>query len=840
MLNNTWSATSGSAGSGGRPVTAPGPAARDKGKGPAASAAPYPPVAGSASRSRINGAVSATGLRPRSALSSAALAHAPTVDSPAARFSAGPAKKLVFKGFKVKPKLPDNFEHDTWESLRRAVVAIHDRQPVSDSLEELYKACENLCHHNKQAALYARLQALCKTHVEDELRSLTRSLGGMRSGVMSDSEAVAGGLRLLDECWRRYCQQMVLIRSIFLYLDRTYVLQTPSTKSLWNMSMDLFREHILEDPQIQRRVVDGIIYEIDRERRGEQVSRPLLRSLLRMMVDLSVYIRVFEGPFLQNTRAFYNQLSRSLILDIDVSPMATGDSDAVSHPGAIGVSNYLAQVSERLAQENSRCVAGEGYLDPLTRKKLIQVLEDELIRTHAQTLLDFGLDALIEGQRIDDLARLYGLLERVGMLGELKRRVSEFIKSKGVLLVKDPARDKSMVADLLKFKSKLDELLKQAFRGAESFDHAIKEAFENFINQRQNKPAEMIAKYIDELLKRVKGSEVEINQQLDQCLVIFRFIHGKDVFEAFYSKDLAKRLLLKKSASDDAEKDMLMRLKTECGPGFTLKLEGMFADVETSKEFQKSFDAAAGFKERLGSMEMSVQVLTLGFWPTYPTVHLNLPTEFINCQAVFAEFYKTKHSGRNLAWQNSLGSSVIKAHFQKGLKELHVSLFQTVVLLVFNNHAQLSFTDLLNHTGLEAGELTRTLQSLACGKARVLTKTPKSKDVAATDMFEVNDAFENSYYRVKINTIQMKETAAEQEETNERVFQDRIFQVDAAIVRIMKTEKRCTHAVLVTKLFSLLKFPIPTEDLKKRIESLIERDYLERDDGDKNTYVYVA
>lgn len=38
-------------------------------------------------------------------------------------------------------------------------------------------------------------------------------------------------------------------------------------------------------------------------------------------------------------------------------------------------------------------------------------------------------------------------------------------------------------------------------------------------------------------------------------------VQGKDVFEAFYKKDLAKRLLLGKSASVDSEKAMISRLK---------------------------------------------------------------------------------------------------------------------------------------------------------------------------------------------------------------------------------------------------------------------------------------
>ena len=72
-------------------------------------------------------------------------------------------------------------------------------------------------------------------------------------------------------------------------------------------------------------------------------------------------------------------------------------------------------------------------------------------------------------------------------------------------------------------------------------------------------------------------------------MVLFRFIHGKDVFEAFYKKDLAKRLLVGKSASVDAEKSMLSKLKQECGGGFTSKLEGMFKDMELSKDINIAF-----------------------------------------------------------------------------------------------------------------------------------------------------------------------------------------------------------------------------------------------------------
>ena len=59
-------------------------------------------------------------------------------------------------------------------------------------------------------------------------------------------------------------------------------------------------------------------------------------------------------------------------------------------------------------------------------------------------------------------------------------------------------------------------------------------------------------------------------------------------------------------------------------------------------------------------------------------------------------------------------------------------------------------------------------------------------------------------------------------------------QIDAAIVRVMKTRKSLSHKLLVSELLTQLKFPMKQSDLKKRIESLIDREYLERDRENPN------
>ncbi|CAM6002117.1 unnamed protein product, partial [Sphagnum balticum] len=86
----------------------------------------------------------------------------------------------------------------------------------------------------------------------------------------------------------------------------------------------------------------------------------------------------------------------------------------------------------------------------------------------------------------------------------------------------------------------------------------------------------------------------------------------------------------------------------------------------------------------------------------------------------------------------------------------------------------------------------------------------------------------------------VKESVEEVERTHEEVFRERQYQVDAAIVRIMKARKTLSHASLLVELMTQIKFPAKTSDMKKRIESLIEREYLTRDKDDPSLYVYLA
>lgn len=65
------------------------------------------------------------------------------------------------------------------------------------------------------------------------------------------------------------------------------------------------------------------------------------------------------------------------------------------------------------------------------------------------------------------------------------------------------------------------------------------------------------------------------------------------------------------------------------------------------------------------------------------------------------------------------------------------------------------------------------------------------------------------------------------------------FYDQSAIVRIMKSRKKMKHVQLVQEVIQQVKarFPPKVPDIKKNIEALMEKDYIERLDNDELAYI---
>ncbi|RWA12107.1 hypothetical protein EKO27_g2990 [Xylaria grammica] len=764
------------------------------------------------------------------------------------------AKKLTVSKLRAI-SCPDDVERyyeRRRHELADALVAIFKRQQPRQPLETLYRAVEDICRHGAARELFDILRAQCESYLNGPLQQSILRDGGSSNVDM---------LKAVYKHWIIWNSQSAIIRSIFSYLDRSFLLNNKDFQQINDMAITLFKKMAFSSVQtspsgVSAKSLAGICDLIDYDRRGDsRFDSALLRDSISMLHVVNIYGRLFEPLFLKVSSAYLYDFAEEL--------------------SAASLKSYISACEKLLSREDYRCNAFN--FDSTTKRQLMNEAHRVLIDYYSEKLLDSGsICKILDENSVESMKALYELLRLSNLQKKLKGPWEDYIKDAGSAIVNDVSRGDEMVVRLLEFRRASDIMVRDAFGKDDDFAHGLRQAFDSFINDKKNTASrstrtstvgEMIAKYIDMLLRGglkslptsllsdvqdrvdaeqsgqgITGDEdAELDRQLDKALELFRFIEGKGVFEAFYKQDLARRLLMGRSASADAERSMLAKLKSECGSDFTRNLEQMFKDQQMARDEMISYKAWREGNDHVKSkLDLNVSILSAAAWPTYPDTELLLPNEVASQIEQFNAHYVNKHTGRRLTWKHSLSHCVVKASFSKGPKELLVSAYQAVVLTIFNQPDEpIPYQQIAERSGLSGQDLDRTLQSLACGKVRVLTKNPKGKDVNPTDTFIVNKGFSDPKFRIKINQIQLRETKEENKETHERVARDRQFETQAAIVRIMKSRKTMTHANLVAEVINQTKKrgAVDTSEIKKNIEKLIEKDYLEREGS---SYTYLA
>ncbi|CAH2066414.1 unnamed protein product [Thlaspi arvense] len=579
-----------------------------------------------------------------------------------------------------------------------------------------------------------------------------------------------------------------MIRDILMYMDRTYVTTTRKTH-VHELGLNLWRDNIVHSSKIQTRLLNTLLDLVHKERTGEVIDRLLMRNVIKMFMDLgeSVCQVDFEKPFLEASAEFYKVKSQEFIESCDCG-------------------EYLKKAEKPLNEEVERVA---HYLDAKSEEKITSVVEREMITNHMQRLVHMensGLVNMLLNDRYEDLARMYSLFRRVtNGLVTVRDVMTLHLREMGKQLVTDPEKSKDpveFVQRLLGERDKYDKIIVTSFYNDKTFQNASNSSFEYFINLNTRSP-EFISLFVDDKLRKgMKGViEDDVEVIFDKVMMLFRYLQGKDVFEKYYKQHLAKRLLSGKTVSHDAERNLIVKLKTECGYQFT----------SNSK----------------------------------PILPCNLPAEVSVLCEKFRSYYLGTHTGRRLSWQTNMGTADIKAVFGKAQRhELNVSNFQMCVLMLFNNSDRLSYKEIEQATEIPSSDLKRCLQSMAFVKGKnVFKKVPMSKDIGEEDSFVVNEKFTGKFYKVKIGTVvAQKETEPEKQETRHRVEEDRKPQIEAAIVRIMKARRVLDHNNIIAEVTKQLqsRFLANPTEIKKRIESLIERDFLERNSTDRKLYRYLA
>ncbi|WIA23650.1 hypothetical protein OEZ85_000353 [Tetradesmus obliquus] len=734
-----------------------------------------------------------------------------------------------------------------WASMQRGIDKLirllegeTESQFNAEQYMMLYTTIYNMCTqkppYDYSEHLYQRYREAFNNYINDKVLPALRE---HRDEVL---------LRELLSRWNNHKVMVRWLSRFFNYLDRYYVLRH-SLHPLKDVGLLCFRDQVYAD--VKRNARSAVLKLIEREREGELIDKMMLKNILDIFIEVGMgsmdhYERDFEEVLLNETASYYKRKAAEWINE-DSCP------------------EYMLKAEDCLRLEEERV---DNYLHASTKPKLLREVESELLAKYEQDLLQkehSGCAALLRDDKTEDLARMYRLFSRITRgLDPIADCFKEHVESEGMKLVKEvaeaveakkekdagkPSRDsgtsheQQYVRQVIQLHDKYLSYVSTCFANSSLFHKALKEAFEGFCNKAVagSTSAELMANFCDNLPKKggsEKLSDEAIEETLEKVVKLLAYISDKDLFAEFYRKRLARRLLQDKSASDDHERSILTRLKQQCGAQFTSKMEGMVTDLQLAREKQQNFDEWKQRKNKQLPIDLSVTVLTTGFWPTYKSMDLALPGEMVEGIEAFKEFYEAETKHRKLTWVYTQGTAVLKGNFDIKSLELVLSTLQAATLLLFNEAEELSYGEVQERLNLQEEDVTRLLHSLSCAKYQILAKEPAGRTISKNDKFKLNVKFTDRMKRIKVPLP----PTDEKKKVIEDVDKDRRYAIDAAIVRTMKSRKVLQHQQLVLEVVQQLSrmFKPDFKLIKKRIEDLISRDYLERDKDNPQLFKYLA
>ncbi|GME87532.1 unnamed protein product [Ambrosiozyma monospora] len=373
------------------------------------------------------------------------------------------------------------------------------------------------------------------------------------------------------------------------------------------------------------------------------------------------------------------------------------------------------------------------------------------------------------------------------------------------------------IDNFLVLKKKYDLIVSQALEGNLGLSREIEAACAEFLNEN-NKVAEYLSLYIDDGIKKsFKDLTAEqIEEVMNNCIVILRFIKDKDIFEKYYKNHLARRLLQQKSISSDLEMNMITKFKQEIGSSCTSSFENMFTDIKLSQELANSFNTEISKDIGLKSLnhgrklELDAQILTTSYWPMPINKSMDdvqFPPIMQLLKRKFGDYYAAKHNGRNLTWAPNMGTMDIRMSYPKKTYEVNMHTLSAIIILTcFSDESpksEYTFTEIQELTHIPTNDLIRQLQSISVApRTRLLKKKPMSKDISPDDVFSFNDSFKSPQTKVKVLTVSSStkvENDQQRNETMDIINRSRVMETEAAIVRVMKARRTIRHQELVNE-----------------------------------------
>ncbi|XP_060681069.1 cullin-2 isoform X2 [Hemiscyllium ocellatum] len=745
----------------------------------------------------------------------------------------------------LKPRVVDFDE--TWNKLLTTIKAVVmldyvERSTWNDRFSDIYALCVAY-----PEPLGERLYTETKIFLENHVQHLYKK-------VLDSEEQI---LTMYHKYWEEYSKGADYMDCLYRYLNTQFIKKNKLTEAdlqygyggvdiieplmeIGELALDMWKKMMIEP--LQTVLIRMLLREIKNDRCGENPNQKVIHGVINSFVHVEQYKKkfplkfyqdLFEGSFLTETGEYYKQEASNLLQESNCS-------------------QYMEKVLARLKDEEVRC---RKYLHPSSYAKVIHECQQRMVADHLQFLHGECQNIIKQERRGADMANIYTLLRAVSNgLPHMIQELQNHIHDEGLRSISNLSQENmptQFVESVLEVHSKFLQLISSVLNGDQHFMSALDKALTSVVNYREPKSSckapELLAKYCDNLLKKsAKGmTENEVEDKLTSFITVFKYIDDKDVFQKFYARMLAKRLIHGLSMSMDSEEAMINKLKQACGYEFTSKLHRMYTDMNVSADLNNKFTATFLRQQDtvidLG-ISFQIYVLQAGAWPLTqaPSSTFAIPQELEKSVQMFELFYNQHFSGRKLTWLHYLCTGEVKMNYLSKPYVAMVTTYQMAVLLAFNNSEIVTYKELQDSTQMNEKELTKTIKSLL--DVKMINHDSNKEDVDLDSVFSLNMGFSSKRTKFKITTSMQKDTPQEMEQTRSAVDEDRKMYLQAAIVRIMKARKVLRHNALIQEVISQsrARFNPSISMIKKCIEVLIDKQYIERSQTSADEYNYVA
>lgn len=688
----------------------------------------------------------------------------------------------------------------------QAISLVLNNEELPECYETYYRGVEALCRHKRstQPILADRLTKELTDHFVKNIKPEVEQL-------VDDNDQPSTFIKLLLQIYNQWKRQLDTLSILFLYLDRAYLLNHSSRKTIVETGRELFVENLLaESSAFRALILDKYISLLDQNRQTRNYN------------DTTAEFTSILFQLNENDRIVLQGKLVSLI----ATQLTIIREHSLREP-QIYIEHALSCLTNEMTLFKLARAPKTFLHELLLRMKWVLLFQD------FKTIISSTISHLLQPSSKTQLLVLFLFCvsaEAEYGLDAVKMFVfcwGAHIYSSVVELIKSVPKSENWISPLVQLYDRFESIYKDQLSGRDDFEFELRSSITKAVNEPQTNSLVLghLSKYCDAYLRDLSKKSKKtlpattFSDFLKNVLLIFKFINDKNSFMVLYKKDLSKRLLMSRSSNIDTERSVVAAFLDVVGDiDLGREIDTMLNDYTYSK---------LEYNLTAGEVEFSALVLSKLNWPEIPgsVPEVIVPQQLRPVLDDFCTKYygsNEKFKGRVLDWSHfSLHQLEITAYFKGGNKELTMNLLQAIVVLLFSTQDSFTFEQLLEATKMDDKLLKRVLVSLS-EKYSIL------KVSGATYTYNIDFKDKNS--KLKIPFIRERENTTMDQNAARTIKRNRDQEIRAAIVKSMKSAKTATVPELFDSVISLVapRGSISLDELNANLEFLISSQYVLR------------